>query len=221
MRSLWKLLLPLSVLVAVGCAGAPDPEPEPEPTPETETAVPVETEAAAPHRAEATRLRSIVERNDFGKEAPEEYAAAETAFTAAEEAYGDAPDQAIPLFNDAADGYRAVIARGSSMKAERVRAEVHAERDQAREVRAEVAQRARYEQAEQDLERAETLLEEAEYEDAFVAFEDARGGFSAAYVAAREQRDRARRQLDQLDSDLVETSGRLERMQQDMEANDE
>ena len=224
MKRIIKMLSIMAVVVAVGCAGAPDPEPTPEPSPEPvpeATADPVETDLAAPNRATATELRSVVERNNFGPEAPELYAAAETAFNAAEESYDTAPERAVTLYDEASEGYRQVIDQGWRSRAAREREEVHAERDRARSVRAEVAQRERYDRAQADLNRAETLLEEEQYESAFESFGNARRGFNTAYTVAREQRERALRSLEQLDSDLVETASRLERMQQDMEMEDE
>ncbi len=217
-----KILLIGIALVAVGCAGAPDPEPEPERAPEPVVEdPPVEVDLAAENRATAEELRAIVERFQLGPEAPEAYAAAETAFTAAREADEQAPEQAVALYDEASEGYRRVIAEGSRSRADRVRGEVREERDRARSVRAEVAQRQRYDRAEDDLTRAETLLEEEEYEDAFEAYEDAREGFAAAYAAARDQRERALRSLEDLDSSLEDSAERIQRMQDDMEVEDE
>ncbi|TVR71801.1 MAG: hypothetical protein EA427_04120 [Spirochaetaceae bacterium] len=221
MKNFSRILFVLSILAAAGCAGAPDPEPERAVPPEPAPAETPERALADPARASATELRSIVQRNNFGPEAPEAYAAAETAFTAGEQAYENAPEQAITLYEEASTHYRSVIDQGSRARADQLRAAAHEERDRARSVRAEVAQRDRYNRAQSDLDRAETLLEEESFESSFSSFEDARSGFHTAYTAAREQRERAQRALDQLDSDLVETSGRLERMQQDMEVSND
>lgn len=228
MRKLFLLLA--VVMVVVGCAGAPDPEPEPapEPTPEPEVveepeepATPFDPDLAAAARDSATELRTIVERNNFGPEAPEDYAAAEEAFSAAADVYDSDPERSRDLYEDAARGYRTVIDEGARARADRARAAAHEERERARSVRAEVAQRSRYNQAQEDLDQAESLLEQEEYEGAFASFDDARDGFRAAYIAARDQRERALRSLEQLDSDLIDTAGRLERMQDDMEVDNE
>lgn len=223
MKNLPRILAVLIVLAAVGCAGAPEPEPEravpPEPVEErVETAVQPERVSADPARASATQLRTVVQENEFGLEAPEDYAVAETAFTAAEQAYASSPEQAITLYEEASVLYRSVIDQGGRARADRLRAEAQEERERARSVRAEVAQRERYNRAQSDLDRAETLLTEESFARSFSAFEASRDGFRAAYTAAREQRERALRSLEQLDSDLTGTAGRLERMQQDLEA---
>jgi transcription-repair coupling factor (superfamily II helicase) len=154
-KNLLKITITLAVLLAVGCATAPEPEPAAEPAPQEKPAPPPEPVAETPNpaaesRATAQQLRSVVERNKFGDEAPKTYAAAETAFESAEKVYDSAPEQANTLYTDAATNYRLVIDEGARKKAERARADVQAKREQARSVKAEVAQKQRYNQAEAD-----------------------------------------------------------------------
>ncbi len=106
-------------------------------------------------------------------------------------------------------------------EAEQLKEEAVAERGRALSVKADVAQRSLFNDAQEHLSRGEELFSSEEYGDALSAFTAARSGFRDAYVAARDQRERALRALETLDSDLIETARELERMQQDVEGEDD
>lgn len=220
MKNLMKILLPLAVILVAGCAGTPDPEPEPERVQEEQperAPVPLPTQ----ERDDAARLRGIVERNGFGPEVPEEYAAAETAFTAAEAAYENDPERARSLYLEAEAGYRSVINQGSRLAYERVRAEVNEQREEALSIRADVAEKEQFEQADRDLEEAERLFAEEDFVESFGAFDQSREGFALAYQGAIERRERARRSLQELDENLEDSTRRIQTMQDDLEDDDE
>ncbi len=207
MRKTISIGLVALVVFLAGCASAPEPEPVSEPAPESE-------------RNAAVVLRTVAERSGFGTEMPQEFGAAETAFAQAEELYEPEPQQARELYLAAADGYRLVIREGSSRRSGRYRGEVQNNREEAVSVRADVAQRELFEKAEEDRDRAEALLEEEEYEEAFEAFQASRDGFAEAHRLARAQRQRALRSLSDLDSTLDERQRRIEELQGELEADD-
>lgn len=208
MKNFVKAGMVVLALAVAGCASAPEPEPEAQERPDQE-------------RNAAVILRTVARSSGFGEEMPEEFGAAEAAFDRGEELLESDPEAARSQYIAAADNYRTVIREGSSRRFGRFRQEVQSNREEAVAVRAEVAQRELFEQAEEDRERGEELLEEEEYEAATAAFTASRDGFAEAHRRARIQRDRALQSLENLDGNLTERQQRLEAMQQELEADNE
>lgn len=177
-----QLVLGLAVLsvalVLASCASKPP--------------VPSEPPAPAPvaEQSEARDLRARVQRFAFNEAAPTEYQKAEAAFAAAELAFDKNPDEAKAAYLEASAAYRQVIRAGMRAKLDAYRNDLTDQRSQAVTVRADVAARVIFQQAQADWDAAETIFESDNPDDAATLFDKARAGF----VQAREEALRLRAQ---------------------------
>jgi tetratricopeptide (TPR) repeat protein len=161
-------------------------------------------QAPAAEQAEARDLRSRVQRFGFDTAAPQDYAKAESSFAAAEASYEGNPDASRTAYLEASTLYRQLIRAGMKAKLDGYRSTLNDQRSQAVSVRADVAARALFQQAQADWDAAEAIDMDADPEKAIALFEKAAEGFRLSREEAQRLRAQALEALSNSDRKQTE-----------------
>jgi hypothetical protein len=179
------------------CASAPPAPPaQPEPQPAQPEAQAVTIPAPDAERAKATELQKRVNANGLGPFDPDDYAAAETAFTAGEGSYGKDNESARRSFVAAADAYTLVLSKGGTLFLTREQKSAETSKSTADELKASVAVKDAYSEALAVYQRGVQESGTGDIENAAKDFAEARDAFAAVAVTAKEKKDAALTALD-------------------------
>jgi tetratricopeptide (TPR) repeat protein len=194
-----SLLLAAAVAVILGaCATAPEVEP-----PDAE-------------RAEAQELQDTINDYDLARYAEAEKEQGDNAFGTAEAAYEQGDYQiALTGFNEAIDNYRTVIQNGLSTLVAARKSEVEEIRQQALDVKADVAVGDAFEVASATYEEALAAEGAGDLERALDLFEQADGEFQLAYDRALELRKEAEQALQRVGERRNELENQREELEEE------
>ncbi len=184
------LLLAALALVA-SCASTPPKEPT------QETPPPVQPTVSGPDAelAQAKSLRQKVDSYGLGSYAPDEYAAANKDLQAGQDSYGKDNEASRKSLQASIDGYNAVIAKGGPLYLAGLQAQTEASKKAADDLKASVAVKDDYANADAAYRRALKEKDANDIEKAKNDFIAGRDGFDAAAKAAQQKRDAAAQAL--------------------------
>jgi len=180
----WAALL-AALLLAVSCASTPPATP-----PETPTAGAPEAELA-----KAQGLQQRADKYGLGEYAPEDYAAATKDLKAGQDAYGKDNAASKESLTRAIDEFTSVITKGGALYLAKVQAESLASKKAADDLKASVAVKDEYAEANEAYQRALKAKDAGDIENAVADFTKARDLFDAAAALARQKKENATKAL--------------------------
>jgi tetratricopeptide (TPR) repeat protein len=194
-----SLLLTAVVAVLVGaCATAPEAEP-----PDAE-------------RDEAQELQNTINEYELGQFAEAEKEQGDNAFNTAEAAYEEGEyNAALAGFTEAIDNYRTVIQNGLGTLVAARRSETEEIRQQALDVKADVAVSDAFEVASATYEEALAAEGAGDLERALELFEEAESEFQLAYDQAVELREEAQQALERVGERRQELENQREELEEE------
>jgi len=187
----WAALL-AALFLAVSCATTPPQTPPPE-TPQPEKPV-----VAAPDAelAQAKSLQQKADKYGLAEYAPDDYAAATKDLKAGQDAYGKDNAASKQSLTRAIDEFTTVITKGGGLYLAKLQAQTDASKKAADDLKASVAVKEQYAQANDVYQRA---LKEKNAGDLDAAGADLRQAcdmFDAVTVVAQQKKDNATRSLE-------------------------
>jgi len=177
-----------TLFFVVSCASTPPQQPAaPAPTQAEQPA------AAAPaaELAQAKSLQQKVDAYGLGSYAPENYAAANADMKAGQDSYGKDNAASKKSLQSAITGYNAVITKGGPLYLAKLQAQAEASKKAADSLKASVAVKDDYAQANDVYKRALKEKDAGDIENASKDFTQSRDAFDAVTKAAQQKKDAA------------------------------
>jgi|GEM_PF-5408133 len=190
----WAALL-AALLLAVSCAGTPPARP-PE-TAQPATAQPEKPAVAAPDAelAQAQSLQQKAEKYGLGEFDAEDYAAATKDLKAGQDAYGKDNAAAKESLTKAIGEFNSVITKGGPLYLAKLQAQTDASKKAADDLKASVAVKDQYAEANDVYQRALKEKDSGDIENAAADFTKARDMFDAVAALAQQKKDNATKAL--------------------------
>jgi hypothetical protein len=222
-RYMKRILLILAVLALsvflFSCQTAPEAAPEeeaPAEQPPEEEAAPLPDEL----RVRASELRDLVAEYELAQYSRDDWATAEEAFLAGEDAYGEDNEQAEELYRTAVENYENVVEVGVGELQSEWEADIEELNTQAGELKAQRAMPTAYEQARSTLEDARTAVDDEEYAVAVALYSESLEEHQSVVSQTREKRQRALQALDEVDSNIQSTESDIQELEQEQQTFD-
>ena len=177
-----------ALFLVVSCSSAPAPKPAPE------TPTQPEQPAVAAPDAELSQAKSLQQRVDafgLGDYAPADYAAANKAMKAGQDSYGKDNAASKKSLQAAIAGYNAVITKGGPLYLAKLQAQTEASKKAADDLKASVAVKDDYAQANNGYKRALKEKDAGDIENASKDFMQSRDGFDEVTRIAQQKKDAA------------------------------
>ncbi len=188
----WAALL-AALLLAVSCASTPPAKP-PEKPPEN----PPEKPTVAAPDAELAKAQSLQQQADkygLGEYDAEDYAAATKDLKMGQDAYGKDNAAAKESLTKSIDEFNSVITKGGALYLAKLQGQAEASKKAADELKASVAVKDQYAEANDVYQRALKEKDSGDIENAAADFTKARDLFDAAAALARQKKDAATKAL--------------------------
>jgi len=174
-----------TLFLVISCASTPPQKPAP-PQPEQPAAGAPDAELA-----QAKALQQKVDAYGLGAYAPDDYAAANTDMKAGQDSYGKDNAASKKSLQSAITEYNAVISKGGPLYLANAQAQADASKKAADDLKASVAVKDDYAQANDVYNRALKEKDAGDIENASKDFAQSRDGFDAAAKAAQQKKDAA------------------------------
>ncbi len=196
MKKIASLVTLLAALAfVVSCASAPPKQPEPEKTPE---ATQPEKQAAAAPDAELSQAKALQQKVDgYGLATydPDDYAAGVKDLQAGQDTYGKDNDASRTSLQAAITAFNAVLTKGGALLMDKQQAQTEASKKAADDLKASVAVKDDYAQANVVYQRALQEKSAADIENAGKDFSQSGDMFDAVAKVAQQKKDAAEQAL--------------------------
>jgi tetratricopeptide (TPR) repeat protein len=209
--------LMVSVLLILSCAGAPEPSPEPAPEPEPEPSPKaVETPEAPPPEAlreEAADLREAIAEYELSQYAQPTFEEADEAYRRGIDLYGKDNEAATDALETAVEGFEDVRVTGFLELTAIRRNRVEEQMEAALDAKADVAAKDYYRDATESLSEADEAVENQEYAEALVLYDEALEDFAEATTVAKAKREEAERAMREAEESRRDLDSRVEELE--------
>ncbi|MGD0724219.1 MAG: hypothetical protein ABSB63_01505 [Spirochaetia bacterium] len=186
----WAALL-AALFLAVSCAGTPPAKPTPEaPQPEKPAVAAPDAELA-----QAQSLQQKADKYGLGEYDPEDYAAATKDLKAGQDAYGKDNAASKESLTKAIDEFNSVITKGGALYLAKLQAQADASKKAADDLKASVAVKDQYAEANDVYQRALKEKDAGDLENAVADFTKARDLFDAVAALALQKKENATKSL--------------------------
>lgn len=185
----WAALL-AALFLAVSCASTPPATPPETPQPEKPAVAAPDAELA-----QAQSLQQKADKYGLGEYAPEDYAAATKDLKAGQDAYGKDNAASKESLTKAIDEFTTVITKGGALYLTKVKAQSDASKKAADDLKASVAVKDQYAEANEVYLRAVKEKDAGDIENAVADFTKARDMFDAVAALALQKKENATKSL--------------------------
>lgn len=159
-------------------------------------------------KANATRLRGIIEEKDFAQYDSGNFQLADNKMTEADSLYATNPDGALDALDEATLRYNLVIQKGWQFYAIGRKAPADDAKKRSEDIKAQVAVKDRYAEAKAAYDNASALMAGGNYEEAGVEFDRSAELFEIAYAEAEVKRNAALSALEALETKAQESESK-------------
>jgi hypothetical protein len=185
----WAALL-AALLLAVSCASTPPAKPPETPQPEKPAVAAPDAELA-----QAKSLQQKADKYGLGQYDAEDYAAATKDLKAGQDAYGKDNSAAKESLTKAIDEFNSVISKGGALYLAKLQAQTDASKKAADDLKASVAVKDQYAEANDVYQRALKEKDSGDIENAAADLTKARDLFDAVAALAQQKKDNATKAL--------------------------
>ncbi len=196
MKKIAYLVTLLAALaLVISCASAPPKQPEPEKTPE---ATQPEKQAVPAPDAELSQAKALQQKVDgygLGTYDPDDYAIGVKELQAGQESYGKDNDASRKSLQTSIDAFNAVLSKGGALLMGKQQAETESSKKAADDLKASVAVKDDYAQANTVYQRAVQEKGSGDIENAGKDFSQSRDMFDAVAKVAQQKKDAAEQAL--------------------------